>query len=467
MKHAVTFRQQIITNTKWISRHPDAALRILNNNDIDASTCNRFNTMDDEDDSDEQQQMNSEWNNANFSSETFDNLKCELDAAFGGAYESSDEDDDDEEDANATLLFDYKEKKFEEDDISDFSLVKSATSKILVTIPNEMRERKCDACRKRFMLKETFDQHLKECIELKLLTFITEGYQLLMIRKVRTLSANDFVRRVIFSLKKLVKSLTLCHNEIVDLSSQPDDKNVKKSRFFDVAGDIAKATVGNVKNNLNNVDVNDGNYHTLNGSHIDGEQNKHFLNLLEGKPNVLIQKNHLNETMFLNSSLDELSPLSETMSPISGIIPNDHSTPSNKISFNKNRELPLKRTIFNNISNNSNDNGSINGKNKLRNYFELDPNNPARIRRATPVDTVIAQCSPCSESFTSLQLFENHNRQYHNIATSSSSTGSNSSQSPHMMMSATPSDRNSPLVRKDALNADERNKLLKLLTIKF
>lgn len=460
MKHAVMFRQQIINNTKYISSHPDAAARILNNN---LAACNhRFNTMNDPDDSDEQQQMNVDWNNTNFADETFDNLKFELDSAFGGAYESSDEDEDDEDDdpsTNATLLFDYKEKKFEEDDISDLSCLKSANSKILITIPNEMRERKCDACRKRFMLKETFDQHLKECIELKLLTFITEGYQLLMIRRARTLSANDFVRRVIFSLKKLVKSLTFCYNEIVDVSQQ-DDKNVKKSKFSDVAGDIAKVTIGNIKNNLNNVDGGDS-YPNSSETHFDGEQSRNFLNLLEGKPNVLIQKNHLNQTMFSNlPTMDGVSPLRDVTPPI---ISSDHSMSSNKISFNKNRQLPSKRTILNN---NSNDNG-ISGKNKLKNYFELDPSNPARVRRATPVETVIAQCSPCSESFTSLQLFEDHNRQYHNIATSSSSTASNSSQSPHMMMMTTPSDRNSPVVKKDALNADERNKLLQLLTIKF
>lgn len=475
-KHAMMFRQQIINNTKWLSGQPDAAMRILNNN-IAASAYNRFNPTEDNDDSDDQQQLNADWNNTNFASETLDNLKFELDSAFGGAYESSDDDDDDEDidpSANATLLFDYKEKKFEEDDISEFGCFKSANSKILITIPDEMRERKCEACRKRFMLKESFEQHLKECIELKILTFITEGYQLLMMRKSRSLSANDFVRRMIFSLKKLVKSLTYCYNEVVDVA-QSDDKNVKKSKFGDITGGIAKIPVDNLRRNLNNAEVGDSNHHQTNGNQSDSDPSKKFLNLLEGKPNVFIQKNRLNQSMFTNPSpLDGVTPINEITPTIgSGIIPNDHSTiPSNNInsnnsnniiSFNNNnRQVLLKSTILHNNQHINNTADKL-----LKNHFESDPSIiRSQVRRETPVETVIAQCSSCSESFTSLQLFEEHNRKFHNIATSSSSTASNSSHSPHMMLSSS-AERRSSSGKRDELNADERNKLLKLLTIKF
>lgn len=121
--------------------------------------------------------------------ETFDDLKHELDLAFGGPCDSSDEDDDGEDSGNGmgssndpAVLFSYTQKRFTEDDILDIG--DGCGGKILITEPDEMRERKCDAYRERFMLKESFEQHFKECIELKLLTFITEGYQLVGIRTI-------------------------------------------------------------------------------------------------------------------------------------------------------------------------------------------------------------------------------------------------------------------------------------------
>lgn len=166
MKHAITFRKQVINNTRWM-RQPnvnDQASSMyycnfatpggaFNPKQLMGDAADGNNGFDDED------------INMLPESDTFDNLKLELEREFGGECDDS----ADEDDENDPGLFNYKEKSFKEDDISNFE------GNIEITIPDEMRERKCDACRQRFMLKESYEQHLKECIELKLLKFITEG----------------------------------------------------------------------------------------------------------------------------------------------------------------------------------------------------------------------------------------------------------------------------------------------------
>lgn len=86
------------------------------------------------------------WNDMNLAPEsiTFDSLKMEIEEAFGGECDDSDDDEPDEV-ATSTTMFNYKEKSFTEDDISDF-----VHKSVIITIPDEMRERKCDACKQRF-----------------------------------------------------------------------------------------------------------------------------------------------------------------------------------------------------------------------------------------------------------------------------------------------------------------------------
>lgn len=410
------FRQQILNNTKNRTTNSAAVL----NNNVAASGYNRFNRASEGDQYFNHKQMYDDDNGvdqvpfdgANMADDTFDDLKHELDLAFGGPCDSADEDDSDDgpEAANdASVLFSYTEKRFTEDDISDIG--RNGDRKFIITVPDEMRERKCDACRKRFMLKESFEQHLKECIELKLLVFITESHQLLTIRKAKSLSAHEFVRRMIFSLKKMIKSLALCYKEVADV---PDDmKNTK------VTDDI--------RNNLLSIKDNWNNSNDLDVAVLAAEPNKNYLNLLEGKPNVLIKKNQ-----FAKPSL--IPPEQPILSPIP-IVP-DVGNHSN---------LTAKQP---------------HAPSNLLNHLMPAIQQNARIHQSSPIETIVAQCSPCSESFTSLGLFEEHNRQFHNMARNSPSTVSNAS--------STPPEFNFTVIKSssksnDILNADERNTLLERL----
>lgn len=422
MKHAIMFRKQVINNVMFV-KNGGKKLSVLNN----FTSASAYNRGIDHDgvNGDTDNGFGNEIDNAMLAAETFDDLKHELDLAFGGPYESSDEEEDIDIDGNGqkdpAVLFSYTEKRFTEDDILD--LGDGCDGKILITEPDEMRERKCDACRQRFMLKESFEQHLKECIELKLCTFITEGYQLVSIRRLRSLSAHEFVRRNIFALKKLIKSLALCYKEVTDFTITNDDINnvlSKTSKLDDLmSNNLTK--FHSAKDNLNNAtDTMD-----------DAPAIRDSLNFLQGKQNVLIRKNQIQKAPIPRPVLESISDTDPaTISGGNGVPPAS--------------------------------------KNILR---QMVPSvqHGTRIYQSSPIEKVAALCSPCGQSFTSLGLFEEHNRQYHNTARSTPSIASNASFPP------SPPDLNLSAISfasqsSDILNADERNTLLERLTsrsIKF
>lgn len=386
------------------------------------------------------------WNGVNFApteateNDTFDCLNQEMALTFGGECDDSGDEDDENDPGAASVLFNYKEKSFQEDDIANFDIA----SKIIVTVPDEMRERKCDACRQRFMLKDTFEQHLKDCIELKLLKFITEGNQLLAMRKSRTLSANEFVRRIIFSLKKTVKSLTLCYKEVAVVaapSSIGEDKVSKKLSLIDVVGDMEKLNGGPLKKSLNNGSNSPPSPMLPNDIH---ESSQTFLNLLEGKPNVSIKVNRINGNNNTKSTAQS-SPIPQNLS-----FENKHSSTIMNAGdiLSDNKMSATRSPISANFYGNGNTISCADLETKMFQRPGPAPNN--KKKAALFPDTVIAQCnSPCGESFTSPQQFMQHVQQFHADAAnrSNASTPGPSRETP----------------TNDTLNTDERNKLLQML----
>lgn len=444
MKHALLFRKQVIDNTRCVHERFLAARAEPPYQSYGGEKLNAKRLL-----ADEMCAPQDLWNGVNIATaptenDTFDCLNQEMALTFGGECDDSGDDDDDI-DPGASLLFNYKEKSFQEDDITDFDIA----SKIIVTVPDEMRERKCDACRQRFMLKDTFEQHLKDCIELKLLKFITEGYQLLSMRKSRTLSANEFVRRIIFSLKKTVKSLTLCYKEVA--VSSAEDKATKKMSLIDLVGDIEKLNIGSLKKSLNNGSDSPPSPMLANEADDIHESSRNFLNLLEGKPNVSIQINRINGINHTKTTAQS-SPIPHNFSfenrhsstgIVTGDILGDNKVPASS--------SPITTEIF--YGNGSTINcADLENKMFQRPKFNagLAPRNKKEV--VLLPDTVIAQCSsPCGESFTSSQQFKQHVEQFHADATHRS----NASTPAALQKCTTPTN--------DTLNTDERNKLLQML----
>lgn len=337
------------------------------------------------------------WDDTNLApeNETFDNLKMEMERAFGGELSDETEDEDDDDPG---VLFSYKEKCFEEDDISDLG------SNIVITIPDEMRERKCNACRQRFMLKESYEQHAKECIELKLSKFINEGYQLLQMRQSRTLSANEFVRRMIYALKKVMKSLSMCYKDASDqpLSMGVDDKLTKKLNLFDLADDTSKQkkAMNNYISHLTPLSSISAPIVPVEQQRQNEQQNKYLLDLLEGKPNVSIQKNHFAEHKVATSPTTTIAPRRLNTSHSSWL----HS------------KIQTQESLFEQCD--------TSHLPKMQSSGIPDASQPAgeaatkRIEKptfSTESQAIAAQCSQCSASFSSIAAFEEHIRYNHNI----------------------------------------------------
>lgn len=114
---------------------------------------------------------------------------------------------DEEEDADKTLtgIFSYAHTSFEEDDITQLDVFQS--SQISFYLPETFKERKCMSCRRRFMFEDSYNEHIKECISLKLVAFIKDMTQLLYLRENRAVSSHEFIRRVIFGIKKSVQTV--------------------------------------------------------------------------------------------------------------------------------------------------------------------------------------------------------------------------------------------------------------------
>lgn len=165
--------------------------------------------------------------------ETYENLKAELDLFFRDNNDlDTDDDSDDDQAANDVNeynpnrftkndttktavhnFFNYSEKIFEEDDLSD---------RIEINQPDDYKERKCHACKCRFMLLDSYESHMKECIQAKLVSFITDCHQLLIVKRHKAVSTAEFMRRMIFSLKNIVKSLALSYRVITKKQPMKD-----------------------------------------------------------------------------------------------------------------------------------------------------------------------------------------------------------------------------------------------------
>ncbi|XP_058129955.1 uncharacterized protein LOC131286858 [Anopheles ziemanni] len=97
-------------------------------------------------------------------------------------------------------LFGYREKAFVEDDVMDLNGLDGHG--ITFTLPEDYKEKKCFACRKRFMFTETYSQHLTECLLYKLAESIRSLHHIMFLREQGAISAFEFIRRGVFTIRK-------------------------------------------------------------------------------------------------------------------------------------------------------------------------------------------------------------------------------------------------------------------------
>uniref|UniRef100_A0A182T614 ZAD domain-containing protein n=1 Tax=Anopheles maculatus TaxID=74869 RepID=A0A182T614_9DIPT len=107
---------------------------------------------------------------------------------------------EEELDEPSSGLFGYREKEFIEDDVMELDGLQEHG--VTFTLPEDYKEKKCFACRKRFMFSETFAQHLTECLLYKLTEAIRSLYHIMCLRDQSAISAFEFIRRAVFTVRK-------------------------------------------------------------------------------------------------------------------------------------------------------------------------------------------------------------------------------------------------------------------------
>lgn len=100
-------------------------------------------------------------------------------------------------------FFDYEEKSFVEDDMTKFDGMEG----IEVNHPEVFRERKCGFCLKKFMLEDTYDAHLDDCLFRTLLEFIKDSNYIVRLKDEVTISNHEFIRRMVFAIQRVHKAI--------------------------------------------------------------------------------------------------------------------------------------------------------------------------------------------------------------------------------------------------------------------
>ncbi|XP_053688289.1 uncharacterized protein LOC128737638 [Sabethes cyaneus] len=119
--------------------------------------------------------------------------------------------------------FTYTEKEFEEDDVMELDVLKEHN--IAFNLPVDYKEKKCPSCRKRFMFDDSLSEHLEKCLQFKLIKFIREVYHLLCLKESRAISSFEFIRRVVFAIRRSVDQIATLDGEVED--REDEEENVQ------------------------------------------------------------------------------------------------------------------------------------------------------------------------------------------------------------------------------------------------
>lgn len=117
--------------------------------------------------------------------------------------------------------FDYSQKSFVEDDVSLLEIFQN--KEITFNIPEHFRERKCIYCRKLFMFEESYEEHIKVCIQATLQLFTNQITNLTELKENKEISPHEFIRRMIYCLKKNAQTLNEYSEDIFKFTVQENE----------------------------------------------------------------------------------------------------------------------------------------------------------------------------------------------------------------------------------------------------
>lgn len=117
--------------------------------------------------------------------------------------------------------FDYSQKSFVEDDITLLDIFQN--NEITFVIPENFKERKCIYCRRLFMFEESYEEHIRECIQATLQLFTKQITNLTELKENKEISSHEFIRRMIYCLKKNATTLNDYSEDIFKFSVQDNE----------------------------------------------------------------------------------------------------------------------------------------------------------------------------------------------------------------------------------------------------
>lgn len=357
---------------------------------------------------------------------------------------SSDEYETPEEAGTSNIknnIFSYKEKNFEEDDIMDLDELKDA---ITINIPSTCKEYKCSFCLKRFMFDASFDEHMKTCIEYKFATFLEEMNNLLFIRRAKEISPHEFIRRMIFSLRKTCEWLkeNCIDTTLPDLlPNNQTTANGNKDRGDSECKSSTSSSIGEkenkkIYNRLNknrittspvlllrptaarNTPINMSNNILL---EIERSESRNSQNMILKKPiAILATSSKLNKRNNLSAAGNQKEPESEDSERLAFIeklqnaakplvketeTPTTSKTPTNSVLQTANNPptplISVRQDLLSSINNNH--------KSPLLDLLRSSSRNSS-----TTIANPCARCPQCNLFFDTLDGLEVHNAMQHN-----------------------------------------------------
>ncbi|KAL5284583.1 hypothetical protein ACFFRR_006715 [Megaselia abdita] len=432
LKHATSFRQQVISNmvdlkaAQLLTRKcPDNEKLLITSDDLVFSDIRKTET-------------NKLLNNQTNGGSTFTKIplhhentcstknhinhnreinKVEDEDLFTG---SSDDNDASSSDNKRKTYFNYVETNFEEEDIMEVEELKG--SKIVVNVPEYFKERKCRACSRRFMFEDSYNEHMEVCIEYKFLTFLEESNRLFDIRRNKVCSPHEFIRRMIFNLKKICNWLkNSCGENIILLNGVSDI--LKKQRLH---SDEKSSEVSSGENCITVIEkkrvssVEDSSNSLIDILRKSAEGDTSLIRNFNKTPDPLID-------FLKNSSSDGILKTSTpTDSPLKDKI-------SKKLDSRKQKSMHLTN-IFERIATSSEEEEKENCIHKLAHTTPITHVSHSSQMKAPifqkaqilPVPTTepfapvypkinfSAKCNQCETKFSSIGELEEHNSKFHN-----------------------------------------------------
>lgn len=260
------------------------------------------------------------------------------------------------------------------------------------------------------MFEDSYNEHMEVCIEYKFLMFLEESNRLFDIRRSKACSPHEFIRRMIFNLKKICYWLKNSCGENIILLNGVDI--LKKQRLH---SDEKSSEVSSGENNITVVETKKSQDSLIDILRKSAEKDKSLIRNFNKTPDPLLErlKYSSSERSFRTSTPSD-TPLNKSFSEDENL--------SKAIDILKQKPKPAL-SVFQRIATSSEEEEKENSKAQYHIFQKAPIFQKAQILPVSttepfapvyPKITFSAQCNQCNTKFSSIGELEDHNSKYHN-----------------------------------------------------